>query len=93
MSDAEQSPSVRSSSTASFDRSDYWAHLLTFSVANACLVALWWFVTGHGYFWPGWVVGGWSIYIVQHTWQVFGRRPLSCQEAHREMDRGSGGHA
>jgi len=56
---------------------------------NVGLVIIW-LVTGSGYFWPGWVLGGWGIGLLLHAWEVFGRRPISEADILREMDRQRG---
>ena len=33
--------------------------VLAYTVINALLIVVW-AVTGFGYFWPGWVLGGWG---------------------------------
>jgi len=71
---------------------DFRAHVVAYVVVNAGLLAIW-FVTGHGYFWPGWILGGWSISLVLHAWEVYGRRPISEEEIVREMSRRGGARA
>ncbi len=71
---------------------DFRAHVVTFVVVNAGLLAIW-FVTGHGYFWPGWILGGWGISLVLHAWEVYGHRPISEEEIVREMRRRGGARA
>ena len=43
--------------------------------------------TGAGYFWPGWVLGGWGIGLLFHAWATFGQKPIHEDEIRREMDR------
>lgn len=31
------------------------SHVVVYLVVNTFLVGIWWFTTGGGYFWPGWV--------------------------------------
>jgi len=70
-------------------RRDFGMHLVTYVIVNIGLVVIW-FATGHGYFWPGWVLGGWGIGVVLHAWDVYGRRPISEQDIVKEMDRQRG---
>lgn len=70
-------------------RRDFATHLVTYLVVNAGLVLIW-FVTGHGYFWPGWVLGGWAIAVALHAWEVYGRRAISEEDIVREMTRRGG---
>ena len=71
-------------------RRDFAMHLVSYIVVNAALVMIW-FVTGHGYFWPGWVIGGWGIGVALHAWEVYGRRPITEDDIAREMHRHPGG--
>ena len=45
-------------------------HLLVYIVINVILVVIW-AVTGHGYPWFWWPLGGWGIGIVFHILGVF----------------------
>ena len=68
-------------------RRDFFKHITVYAVVNAGLIVIW-LVTGAGYFWPGWVLGGWGIGLVLHGWDLYGRRPISEAEIQREMERG-----
>ena len=66
---------------------DFTQHLVSYVVINAVLVGIW-AVSGQGYFWPIWVIGGWGIGIVFHAWDTFGRRRMVTEDqVSREMDR------
>ena len=67
-------------------RRDFFGHLVAFVVINAAIVIVW-FGTGQGYFWPGWVLGGWGVGLVLHAWDTFGRRPITEEDIRREMAR------
>jgi hypothetical protein len=71
---------------------DFWAHLFTYVVFNSALVIIW-YVTGRGYFWPGWLIGLWGAGLVMHGWDAWLRRPITEQEIRREMERQGGSHA
>ena len=71
-------------------RRDLAMHLVTYIVVNAAIVMIW-FVTGHGYFWPGWVIGGWGIGLALHAWEVYVRQPITEDDIAREMRRHPGG--
>src|SRR5579864_6288074 len=64
--------------------------LVAYAVINAFLVVVW-AVTGAGYFWPVWVLGGWGIGLVLHAWDVFVRRPVTEADIDVELRRHSGG--
>ena len=66
---------------------DFAQHVVSYVVVNALLVGIW-AVSGAGYFWPVWVIGGWGIGLVFHAWDTFGRRRMVTEEqVSREMDR------
>jgi len=69
-------------------------HIIAYIIVNAFLVVVWYF-SGAGYFWPGWVMGGWGIGVAFNAWDVYGRRhgPIPEAEIQREIDRqkGAGG--
>lgn len=67
-------------------RRDFASHLVAYVVVNAFLIGIW-AVTGRGYFWPGWVLGGWGIGLVLHAWEVFLRRPVTEADIDRELQR------
>ncbi len=50
-------------------RRDFVAHVVAFVVVNAGIVAIW-LATGHGYFWPAWLIGVWAAGLVLHAWDV-----------------------
>ena len=51
---------------------------------NAALVAAW-ALTGFGYFWPGWVLGFWGVFLLLDAWNVYYRRPVTEDEIDREL--------
>lgn len=65
------------------------SHVVVYLVVNTFLVGIWWFTTGGGYFWPGWVLGGWGIGLALNAWEVLFRRPITEAEIEREMRRGN----
>ena len=67
-------------------RRDFIKHLIVYAVVNAGLIVIW-AVTSAGYFWPGWVLGGWGIGLVLHGWDLYGRRPISEEDIRREIER------
>ena len=49
----------------------FYSHLTTYVIVNAFLVLLWWFVSGGGYPWFLWVLGGWGIGLLSNFLHVF----------------------
>lgn len=70
---------------------DFAAHLVSYVVINGFLIAIWYFVAGRGYFWPGWVLLAWGIGVVFNAWDVYGRREITEADIQREIDRHRGG--
>lgn len=58
---------------------------VAYIVINAFLIGVW-IVTGRGYFWPGWVLGGWGAGMVLAVWDYL-RRPITDVEIERELRR------
>ena len=67
---------------------DFKAHLVAYAIINAFLVAVW-YMTGAGYFWPGWVIGGWGIGLAFNAWDAYGRHSGAISEAEiqREIEK------
>ncbi len=50
---------------------DFYTHLVVYVVINAILVILWWAVTGAGYPWFLWALGGWGVGLLFNFLGVF----------------------
>ena len=46
-----------------------------------------WAATGFGYFWPGWVLGAWGVFLLLDAWNAFFRRPLTDADVEEELHR------
>lgn len=55
-------------------------------VINAFLIGVW-AVAGFGYFWPGWVLGGWGLLLALDARNAFFRRPITDADIEEEMRR------
>ena len=73
-------------------RRDFGMHVVTYIAFNGEMMLVW-YVTGHGYFWPGWLLGLWGAGLLVHAWDVWGHRQITEADIRREMERQSGGHA
>jgi hypothetical protein len=62
------------------------ADFVVYLVVNAALVVAW-AVTGFGYFWPGWVLGFWGVFLLLDAWNVYYRRPVTEAEVDDELRR------
>jgi hypothetical protein len=58
---------------------------VAYVVVNAFLVAVW-ALTGGGYFWPAWVIGGWGVGMVLASWDYL-RGPVTEADVDRELRR------
>ncbi len=61
-------------------------HVIAYLVVNAFL-AVAWAVTWTGYFWPGWVLGGWGMLLLLHAASVYLRKPLTEEDIEKELSR------
>jgi len=57
-------------------RSSFRNDLFSYLGTNAGLIGIWW-MSGHGYFWPGWVLVGWGIGLVSDFLTTFFNRDES----------------
>lgn len=62
------------------------ADLISYVVINAFLVVMW-ALTGRGYFWPGWVLGGWGALLLIQAWETYLRRPVTQADIDAELRR------
>jgi fatty acid desaturase len=62
------------------------ADFVAYVVINAALVVVW-ALTGSGYFWPGWVLGIWGVFLLLDAWNVYYRRPVTDEEIYEELRR------
>jgi 2TM domain len=69
---------------------DFAMHALIYVLVNGFLVVIW-AVTSGDFFWPIFPIAGWGIGLAANAWDVYGRRPISEVEIHREMERLRGG--
>lgn len=60
------------------------ADLVAYIVINAFLIVVW-ALTGAAYFWPGWVLGGWGVFLLLDAWQAYFRRPITEEDVDREL--------
>jgi len=58
--------------------------LVAYIVINVALVGIW-ALSGFGYFWPGWVLAGWGVFLVLEAWDVFYRHDVTEEDIQREM--------
>jgi hypothetical protein len=64
----------------------FYGDIVAYLVINAFLIVVW-AVSGFGYFWPGWVLGGWGVLLVLDAWALYYRRPITEADIDREVQR------
>jgi hypothetical protein len=62
------------------------AHALAFVMVNLLLVAIWYFASPNGFFWPVFPMFGWGIGLAFNAWDVYSPGP-SEERIRREMNR------
>jgi hypothetical protein len=60
--------------------------IVGYVVVNAFLVIIW-AVTGAGYFWPGWVLGGWGVLLLLDLLSFNYRKPLTEADIDHELSK------
>ena len=79
---------ARSDALRRLEKKRAWKRsFLSYCVVNAFLIVIW-AASGRGYFWPGWVLGGWGIGDVLRYWDAFRRKPISEADIDAELRRG-----
>lgn len=86
MSQANASPEYDRAKTRVEKKRKYRADLVAYVVINAFLIVVW-AITGRGYFWPGWVLGVWGVFLLLSAWDLFFRREVTHEDVEREMHR------
>lgn len=68
-------------------KSEFRGHVMIYVLVNTFLVVIW-AMSGAGYFWPAFVMGGWGIGLVANAWDVYGRGDVWTEDQiHHEMER------
>lgn len=67
-------------------RRKFRADLFAYVVVNLFFVGAW-AVTGAGYFWPIWIIGGWGVGLALHAWDTFLRKPVTEADVDAELTR------
>lgn len=86
MSQTNASPEYERAKTRVEKKRKYRADLMGYVVINAFLIVVW-AITGRGYFWPGWVLGVWGVFLLLSAWDLFFRREVTHEDVERELHR------
>lgn len=65
---------------------DFAAHLFSYVVINAFVIAIWFLTSDGGFFWPVFVIGGWGIGVLFNAWDVYYGGPTE-DDITKEMNR------
>jgi len=65
---------------------EFRLHLAIYVLVTTMLVVIW-AMSGGGYFWPLWAMGGWGIGLAAHAYTVYFERPITEEDIEREMRR------
>ena len=68
-------------------RKGFFINLTVYIVINAFLFCIWYFVSGQGYPWFLWVLGGWGIGLIFHAINVFAFPKEGGDWERREVDK------
>lgn len=69
------------------ERRAFYMSLAIYVIVNIALVG-YWYISGRGYFWPGWVIFGWGIGVaIQGFRALVAPEGPSDAEVQREMDK------
>ncbi len=61
--------------------------LASYVIVNAFLIVIW-AVSGAGYFWPVWVIGGWGLGLAFTAYKAYGpREAITDDEVAHELTR------
>ncbi len=60
--------------------------LVAYLFVNTFLVVAW-AITDTSYFWPGWVIAIWGVFLMLDAYRLYGRRPITEADIEAEMRR------
>ena len=68
------------------DRRGFWNFFAVFLVVSVGLIAIW-ALTGAGFFWPAFPIGGMGIGVAFSAWGAYGQKPITEADVDREVER------
>ena len=81
---AERSPEYELARKRAHRKHKFRGDVAAYVVINAFLIGVW-ALTGFGYFWPGWILAGWGMFLVLDAWNIYYRKPVTEADIEREM--------
>ena len=72
------------------DKRGFWNFAAVFVIVSAMLIGIW-AISGSGFFWPVFPIGGMAIGLAFSAWGVFGEKQITEADVDREVERQRGG--
>jgi uncharacterized ion transporter superfamily protein YfcC len=67
-------------------RREFHRHAVVFVLFNSFVVGIW-AVTGHGFFWPVFLIVFWGFGLLMHGWDVYFSDEITEDDIAREVER------
>ena len=85
--DADREQALRDKAVRQLKKErDFLGHLLVYILVNTSLVVIWLLTDPDGFFWPVFPIAAWGIGVIMNAWDVYGRREITEEDIHREME-------
>ena len=85
--DADREQALRDKAVRQLKKErDFHGHLLVYILVNTSLVVIWLLTDPDGFFWPVFPIAAWGIGVIMNAWDVYGRREITEEDIHREME-------
>lgn len=68
------------------DKRGFWNFAAVFVIVSAMLIGIW-AISGSGFFWPVFPIGGMAIGLAFSAWGVFGEKQITEADVDREVER------
>jgi hypothetical protein len=68
------------------DKRGFWNFAAVFLLVSALLIGIW-AISGAGFFWPMFPIGGMGIGLALQAWSVYGQKPITESDIEREAQR------
>ncbi|ALV31508.1 MULTISPECIES: 2TM domain-containing protein [Streptomyces] len=86
MTHTSASPDYERARTRAQRKRKWRGDLVAYAIINAFLIGVW-AITGLGYFWPGWVLGVWGLFLILSASDLYFRHDVTAEEIERELHK------
>ncbi|MEU9394711.1 2TM domain-containing protein [Streptomyces sp. NPDC048324] len=86
MTHTSASPDYEQARTRAQRKRKWRGDLVAYAIINAFLIGVW-AITGLGYFWPGWVLGVWGLFLILSASDLYFRHDVTAEEIERELHK------